>query len=130
VLWIRIGFNADLDPDPESPTNADRPYPDQTLKSIQDHAPGSGSTFPIRIPIRIGFNADLDPDPESQTNADRPDPGQTLKYMQDHAPGSGYAFPIRIRIQDSQINVDPCGSGSTTLSRSQDLDTICHPSTN
>jgi|688.fasta_scaffold311301_2 hypothetical protein len=38
----------------------------------------------------------LDPDPHSQYR-------------------SGSAFPIRIRIQDSQINVDPCGSGSTTL---------------
>jgi hypothetical protein len=32
-----------------------------------------------------------------------------------HAPGSGSAFPIPIRIQESQINADPSGSGSTTL---------------
>ncbi len=38
-----------------------------------------------------------------------------------HAPRSGSAFPVRIRIQDSQINADPCrsGSGSTTLSKRQ-----------
>jgi hypothetical protein len=34
-----------------------------------------------------------------------------------YAPGSGSALPIRIRIQESQINADPCGSGSTTLTR-------------
>jgi hypothetical protein len=32
-----------------------------------------------------------------------------------HAPGSGSAFPIRIRIQDSQMNAEPGGSGSTTV---------------
>ncbi len=32
-----------------------------------------------------------------------------------HPPGSGSAFPIRIWIQDSQMNADPCGSGSTIL---------------
>ncbi len=33
-LWVRIGFNANPDPDLESQTNADPdPYPGQTLKS-------------------------------------------------------------------------------------------------
>jgi hypothetical protein len=30
-------------------------------------------------------------------------------------PECGSAFPIWIRIQESQIDADPCGSGSTTL---------------
>ncbi len=49
-----------------------------------------------------------------------PDPGSGSATLfvnlgQFPYPGSGSAFPIRIRIHDSQMNADPCGSGSTTL---------------
>jgi hypothetical protein len=60
-----------------------------------------------------------------------PDPGQAyedtkafskgrnqdylLIFVNFHVPGSGSAYPIWIQIQNRQINVNPCGSGSTTL---------------
>jgi hypothetical protein len=33
--------------------------------------------------------------------------------------GAGSAFPLQIRIQESQINADLCGSGSTTMIRTE-----------
>ncbi len=42
------------------------------------------------------------------------------------APGSGSAFPIRIRIQDSQKNADPGGSGSGSTSLEERVTDLYH----
>jgi hypothetical protein len=45
-------------------------------------------------------------------------PGLFENLANFHAPGSGSAFPTRIRINSSQMNADPGGSGSGTLEQS------------
>jgi hypothetical protein len=124
MLWIRIGFNADPDPAFIS-------------MRIRMRIRIQGAK-----PMRIQADPDLDQTSESQ-KADflhekytfstvckrskniptkvqkrfRKEEIQFCLYIlaNFHAPGTGSAFPVRIRIQDSKMNADPCGSGSTTL---------------
>ncbi len=110
MLWIRIQlFNAD--PDPGSQTNADPCRPRSWSQQLNFYMlnilkVGTGNrSRNLHTKVNKAF-----------WNAVKP--GTILVNLVNfHAPGSGSAFPIRIHIQDSQMNADLCGSGSTTLKK-------------
>jgi hypothetical protein len=114
VLWIRIGFSADVDPDPAFYLYADlNPDPGQTLKSQKFEFLHWKYTKVGKV---IGQNTHLRRyGTKPFWNARNEFYFLTFVNFLARGFGSGSAFPKRIRIHCRKKNADPCGSGSAIL---------------